>query len=183
MGGVRVLWFPGLAGGSIQTWGTRSSQVNRNQPRQAAAALSPWVLFNLEEQRRAASLWIIAFPGLWISEPLVLSIAFQTRTCFRLPCTQIAVMWANSFDKICSFEKKHFRLTRTRTVVVGFFVGGAAGGGGSCHVQRLNGKPRSGGGGLHYVGAQTAREHISGILHGPYHQISNQQEVVFCSGL
>lgn len=116
------LWFPGLARGLIQTWGTRSSQVNRNQPRKAAAALLPWVLFNLEELRRAASLWIIAFPGLWISEPLVLSIAFQTRTCFRLPCTQIAVMWANNFDKICSFEKKHFRLTRTCTAV-DFFEG------------------------------------------------------------
>lgn len=170
MGGgwVGVLWFPGLAGGSIQTWGTRSSQVNRNQPRQAAAALSPWVLFNLEEQRRAASLWFIAFPGLWISEPLVLSIAFQTRTCFRLPCTQIVVMWANSFDKICSFEKKHFRLTRTRTVVVGLFVGGVGGGGRSCCVQHLNGKPRSGRGGgggvLRYAGTQTARQYSSSIL-------------------
>lgn len=45
------------------------------------------------------------------------SIAFQTRTRFRLPCTQIAVMWANNFDKMCSFEEKHFQLTRTCTVV------------------------------------------------------------------
>lgn len=36
-------------------------------------------------------------------------------------------MWANGFDKICSFEKKHFRLTRTCTVV-GLFVGGVGGG-------------------------------------------------------
>ena len=56
-------------------------------------------------------------------------------------------MWANSFDKICSFEKKHFRLTGTRTVVVGLFVGGVGGGGRSCCVQHLNGKPRSGRGG------------------------------------
>lgn len=50
------------------------------------------------------------------------SCAFQTRTPFRLPCTQIAVMWANNFDKICSFEKKRLRLTRACTVA-GLLVG------------------------------------------------------------
>lgn len=54
--GRRGLWFAGLAGGPVHTGGTGSSQVNGNQPRQAAAALWLSALFNLEEPRRAASL-------------------------------------------------------------------------------------------------------------------------------